>query len=247
MLFTAQPEHRAARTFDKTSCPTDCGDATSGSVIQGFAAPTGLGDCAFQLEALANLAASLCASVLLIPPSRMLTPNHNGGRSVPDFVRWDRYLEFRPAAGVANPLIDEKEWAAISSRHEDQPLTLTSTTPAQAAADWGRAADAVASGRRFVWKVHVNYWTWGGVVAAAIHSAGFPVPHIDFSKGAPPFDGCDYGQIRVSQSVLSLVRNFEKEVGLSGFSDVSRMANPPDSLVDPVPYALARLRATPCL
>ena len=153
----------------------------------------------------------------------------------------------RPAAGVANPLIDEKEWAAISSRHEDQPLTLTSTTPAQAAADWGRAADAVASGRRFVWKVHVNYWTWGGVVAAAIHSAGFPVPHIDFSKGAPPFDGCDYGQIRVSQSVLSLVRNFEKEVGLSGFSDVSRMANPPDSLVDPVPYALARLRATPCL
>lgn len=238
MLFTAQPEHRAARTFDKTSCPSDCGGATSGSVIQGTAthgAPTGLSDNAFQLEALANLAASLCASVLLIPPSRMLTPNHNGGRSVPDFVRWDRYLEFRPAAGVANPLIDDKEWAAISSRHEDhehdpecqgecQPLlNLMSTTPAQAAWDWGRAVDAVANGRRFVWHIDVNYWTWGGVVAAAIHSAGFAVPHIDFNEGLPPFDGCDHGQVRVSQNVLALVKTFEEKVGLSGFSDVSAL------------------------
>ena len=262
MLFTAQPEHRAARTFDKTSCPSDCGGATSGSVIQGTAthgAPTGLSDNAFQLEALANLAASLCASVLLIPPSRMLTPNHNGGRSVPDFVRWDRYLEFRPAAGVANPLIDDKEWAAISSRHEDhehdpecqgecQPLlNLMSTTPAQAAWDWGRAVDAVANGRRFVWHIDVSYWTWGGVVAAAIHSAGFAVPHIDFNVGLPPFDGCDHGQVRVSQNVLALVKTFEEKVGLSGFSDVSRMAHAPDSLVHPVPYAPARLRATSCL
>ena len=35
-------------------------------------------------------------------PSTMPTPSHNGGRPVPDFARWDRYLEFRPAAGVAN-------------------------------------------------------------------------------------------------------------------------------------------------
>eukprot|EP00934_Nitzschia_sp_Nitz4_P001219 Nitzschia sp. Nitz4//NODE_542_length_12750_cov_80.145333//4741//6285//NITZ4_additional_000082-RA//-1//CDS//3329531976//1219//frame0 len=171
------PEQSPSPSTASSPCHTYCphGFYQNRVVYQYSQAPAGLGDRLFVFGTLANLAASLCAHVVVPKPSRALTKGHNHDKPTHPNFSWKDFVQYTLQQDPSIELISENSKHTGSERFQ---LKFTTDSVQQIEEHWKKARNYVYANATtgstttsqvpsptltgFQWKIDINFFTFLG-------------------------------------------------------------------------------------
>ena len=196
---------------------TKCLGGLPSTIILSNQGLAGLGDRANVLLGAANLAASLCARLVVAPPSEMLSMNrHNQGLDIGSKVWWSRYFKFSGAHAV----IYTGARGALRRWHP-RAVVLTlggkyNSTRHDVVLEYLAARAAKARGQEFTWQLNVRYHLWKDVISAKAQEYARPplMPYGDHPHEKLAFQ-CSYVEMGLSDAVINTSRAVLATFGLT--------------------------------
>ncbi|KAJ8611369.1 hypothetical protein CTAYLR_006479 [Chrysophaeum taylorii] len=167
----------------------------------------GLVDRTSSIAHVANMAASVCARVVVPPPCELLsTTRHNLGKALPCTEGWSRYASIRYAMAS-----DAEALPLAESTHQVE-ARVVSPTAESVAAGYDEAWRLAAAGTSFAWQIGANYREWKR--SAQEHVAGVAVSTARRKARRSNISRCEYVVTGPSPRVAALADDFVRSTRL---------------------------------
>ena len=177
----------------------------------------GLGDRMNVLLGASNLAASLCARLVMAPPSEMLSPSHNGGVKLNDDVQWSRYFQAYRVLDGGQKVVWRAARRVLPANGVAVPIGRNDANISRAdvVREYLEARAVMESGRRFTWYLNLRYHQWRSALEAKAQEFGRPplMPFGDHEHRRR--EACSYVELELSSAVVNVSRAVLAATGLA--------------------------------
>mmetsp|Transcript_15976 Transcript_15976/g.50081 ORF Transcript_15976/g.50081 Transcript_15976/m.50081 type:complete len:384 (-) Transcript_15976:149-1300(-) len=214
-----------------STCPRSCENFEQGIVVMDHhaSAQAGLGDRAFGLSSLGNLATSLCAKAVYPPPgvSLTMTHNYNNYDSKPHRVegaKWERYLQTRRYKDKGDFLLQDVYPGDVKEpllHYYNFDVVLWTHKRDTFADDYLKAYTASMEGSRFIWWISIHYWReWprGAFDREVVTKLGHS-PKIDFYINR--LEHCSYVSVTTGLLPMEIATAVLDSIGVKDIRDVA--------------------------